>query len=573
MTAAPVFVVGAAAALFSLGVPAVAGAQDPATAGAPPASPIATKVDELFAAWDRQDSPGCSLGVSLDGALVYERGYGMANLELGVPITPASVFHVASISKQFTAMSILLLVQRGHLSLDDEVQKHIPEWSDSRNRITIRHLLTHTAGLRDPFLLRELAPPRDRAFDTDAIASLLARQQGLNFAPGSQFQYSNGGYALLATIVKRLSGQSLRAFAGANIFAPLGMTQTHIHDDPTEIVPNRTSGYRREAGAVKLALHADLGRIVGTTAVFTTARDLLRWQRNFEDVRVGDPALVAAMQEPAVLTNGERTPYGFGLWIGNDRGLRTINHGGGDPGYAAHVIRYPDERLAVAVLCNLDGFDPAKLAQGVGGIYLAGAMTAAASPREPATVKPVTLPAGELANKEGLYHDPATDALLRIFVRDGKLRGSSGAGADGGWEVAPVSPSRFVIPGTAIALEFVASPAGRVQEMHIIGDLPTTQVLRRLDAVAPATGELRALAADYASSELDAAYTLSVRDSGLVLRIPGRSPIALQPIFPDGFAGSLVGVVKFSRGAGGTVTGFTINTNGVRGLRFDRVKQ
>ncbi len=191
-----------------------------------------SRVDRLFADWNRSDSPGCSVAVSRNGTVVFERGYGMANLELGVHITPQSVFHVASISKQFTAMSILLLAGRGRLSLDDEVRKYIPEWADRHDRLTIRHLLTHTGGLRDGFLLRELSSPRDDDSDlNEAIVRVLAKQQRLNFTPGSDFQYSNSGYTVLAAIVKRASGQPLGAFADANIFKPLGMTHTHVHDD------------------------------------------------------------------------------------------------------------------------------------------------------------------------------------------------------------------------------------------------------------------------------------------------------------------------------------------------------
>jgi CubicO group peptidase (beta-lactamase class C family) len=353
------------------------------------ADPAAARVDTLFAEWDRPDSPGCSVGVSRDGLPVHERGYGMANLELGVPITPASVFHVASVSKQFTAMSILLLARQGKLSLDDEVRTHVPEWADRESRVTIRHLLTHTGGLRDVFLLTELAAPRrDGGNLNDALVSLLARQRGLNFAPGSEFQYSNSGYVVLANIVKRVSGQSLRAFAGANIFTPLGMAHTHVHDDPKTIVPNRASGYHRDAAGLQVAPHADQGRLVGTTGVFTTTQDVLRWQQNLADVRVGDPALLAAMQTSTVLTGGGTSPYGFGLEIGEHGALRTISHGGGDPGYAAYVIRYPDRGLAVAVLCNLDniGFGIGELARRVAEVYLPD--LAAAPPSRSATANP-----------------------------------------------------------------------------------------------------------------------------------------------------------------------------------------
>ncbi len=308
-----------------------------------PAESVTVRVDALFAEWNRSDSPGCSLGVSRGGAVVYERGYGMANLELGVPNTPASVFHVASISKQFTAMSILLLAQRGQLSLDDEVRTYIPEWADHESHLTIRHLLSHTGGLRDGFALLGLAAPRNDGVDVnDALVRMLARQRTLNFTPGTEFQYSNSGYTLLADIVKRVSGRSLRAFADANIFRPLGMMHTHVHDDPAMIVPNRASGYTRDANGLHAAVHADLGHLVGTTGLFTTAGDLLRWEQNFADVRVGDPALVAVMQTPTIPAGWpDGSWYGFGLEIGRYRGLRTVGHGGGDPGSRGRAAVQP----------------------------------------------------------------------------------------------------------------------------------------------------------------------------------------------------------------------------------------
>lgn len=206
------------------------------------------KVDALFAEWNAPDSPGCALGVSRGGEIVYERGYGMANLELGVPITPASVFPAASISKQFTAMSILLLAERGLLSIDDEVRKHIAELPDYGTPITIRHLLTHTSGLREAFSLDGWSASRNDGSDpNEALVPILARQRGVNFAPGAQFQYNNGGYNLLATIVKRVSGQPLRAFADDTIFKPLAMASTLFHDDPAMIIPNRVSSYWRDA--------------------------------------------------------------------------------------------------------------------------------------------------------------------------------------------------------------------------------------------------------------------------------------------------------------------------------------
>ena len=258
------------------------------------------KVDNLFAAWNRTDAPGCAVGVSHNGAIVYEHGYGMANLERGVPITPETVFPIASISKAFTAMSVLLAAEHGKLSLDDEVQKFIPEWVDREDHITIRHLLSHTSGLRDAFTLLGWAPPGESAGDqNEAIVRILARQRGLNFAPGTKYEYNNGGYNLLASILKRATGQSLRAFADANIFKPLGMTQLAFprrsHDGRAESRDRLYTNDRR--------LASSQGRYAGslaTAGMQSTVGDLLRWAQNSTDLRVGSPALVAAMQTPAL---------------------------------------------------------------------------------------------------------------------------------------------------------------------------------------------------------------------------------------------------------------------------------
>jgi beta-lactamase family protein len=382
---------------------------------------------------------------------------------------------------------------------------------------------------------------------------------------------------LLGSIVKRVSGQSLRAFADANIFKPLGMTHTHFHDDPSMIVPNRVSGYHRDGSGLHLA--SENGGIVGNAGLQTTVGDLLLWEQNFAEVHVGDRALISAMQTPAIPTGwSDGSSYGYGLEIAQYRGLRTIGHGGGDRGIASYVVRYPEQGFAVALLCNLDNIGVnggvTALTQGVADIYLSGAF--ATPPASSATAAPphVPLSAGQLATKVGLYRDPVSESVGRIFLRDGKLMASEGAGEGESVELTPVSENRFVVSGTPIMAEFVPAAPGRPQEVRVTGAGPKPVVSQQVtNSLAPSSTELRAFRGEYTSVEVEGTYTLAARDSGLVIQIPGRTDIALQPIFPDGFAGAIVGVVKFSRDGGGAVTGFTANSSGARGLRFDRVKR
>jgi CubicO group peptidase (beta-lactamase class C family) len=535
----------------------------------------AARIGAIFAEWGRPDSPGCGVGVSRNGESAFERGYGMADVEAKVPITPTTVFHIASISKQFTAMSILLLVQRGRLSLDDEVRKHIPEWADQGSRVTIRHLLSHTGGLRDGFLLLQLIPPDEKTDINDAIVRIVARQRGLNFPPGTEFQYSNSGYVVLANIVKRVSGRSLRAFADVNIFKPLGMAQTHVHDDPAIAVPDRAVGYRRSATGVSRTAHADLGRLVGTTGVLTTVRDMLVWHQNFTRARVGEPALLAAMQTPMVLADGTTAPYGFGLWIEPDGDLRTIGHGGGDPGYAGHVRRYPDRGIAVAVLCNLEdvGTRVGELTRRVARVFLGEDVTTSSAPLTSAPPAVVTLSAEQLAGKAGLYRDVASGAFGRIFLRDGKLRAAEGAGkgeADS-VELNALAANRFIIPGTPFIFDFVPGQSGEAVEVHISGQDPKPAVLRKLPEFSPSMEELRALAGDYRSADLNVTYRVVVRDSRLVVQIPGRADAVLDAVVPDTFTGGVLDTLRFLRGADGSVIAAALHSSGVRGLRFDRI--
>ena len=528
---------------------------------------IEARVDRLFAEWQRPGSPGCSIAVSRAGATVFEKGYGVANLEHGVRISPASVFHVASVTKPFTAMSILLLARDGRLSLDDDVRRHLPEWAGPPG-VTIRHLLSHTGGLREAFLLIEMASPRDGSLH-QRLVDVVTRQRGLSEPPGTRFAYNNGGYVLLAEIVQRISGRSLRAFVAERIVRLLGMRQSHLHDDLGEVVPALATGYTRGAdGALRVAR---LPGVVGNAGLYTTAADLLRWQRNFSAPVVGDAALFTAMETVPALPGGESTVYGLGLWVERPGGRLTLSHGGGDPGASAYVVRYPEHDLGIAVLCNIDGVDVTGLARSVADIHLGPSTAAASAPASAVTPSPpVTVPATALAANEGLYRSPGDESLLRIFVRDGVLHGSPGAGADGGWPVTPLGGDRFAIATTPIVLEFApAADGGRT--LRIVGERPTPAVLERVASYTPVAADLAALVGDYRSDELSTTYTLRVSEGTLTADVPGRASIVLQPIRPDLFAGSLLGAITIARDRTGRPTGFTVHAHAARGIRFERL--
>src|SRR5690349_13597457 len=327
---------------------------------------LARSVDRVFESFRGTDGPGCAVGVSRDDKVVLERGYGMANLETDTPIRPSSIFHVASVSKQFTATAIMLLERDGKLSLEDNIRKYLPEIPDYGTPITIRHLLTHTSGLRDQWELLAFARGRfeeDRITEADVL-DIVRRQTALNFTPGAEYVYSNTGFTLLGVIVKRVTGQTLRAFADQRIFKPLGMTHTHFHDDYTMVVPGRTSAYeQRDDGTWRVGIpNYDT---YGATSLFTTVGDLLIWEANLDHPTVGDAQLIARMEQPTPLTTGDTSLYGLGLALTSYRGARVVEHGGADAGYRSYVGRFPAQGLAIAIACNASTVNTTALARRV----------------------------------------------------------------------------------------------------------------------------------------------------------------------------------------------------------------
>ncbi len=382
---------------------------------------LAARVDKLFERMDKPTSPGCALAVVRDGRVVYARGYGMANLDHDIAITPSTVFHVASVSKQFTAAAVLLLASDGKLSLDDDVRKHVPELPNFGKPITIRHLMHHTSGLRDQWELLILAGWRyslDLITDDDVLEAM-ARQKDLNFAPGTEHLYCNTGYTLLATIVKRVSGMSFRQFAEERVFRPLGMTRTFFRDDHAEIVKGQAYGYVPRGDTFRLGVtNFDTA---GATSLHTTVEDLALWDRNFYDARVGGPAFLEAMLKKGTLANSEELSYASGLVHGAYRGLAVVGHDGGDAGYRSDFLRFPTERLSVVCLCNTSSASPTQLTRSVADVVLAGKLQPA-PPAPAADDRPVVpLSAAELARCEGLYWRRGTDSYRKLVAKDGSM--------------------------------------------------------------------------------------------------------------------------------------------------------
>ena len=451
-----------------LAIGALADAQDRTTKAA----------DEVFADLNKAGSPGCALAVARGGKIIYEKGYGLANIEEGVAITPRTVFDIGSTSKQFTAASILLLEKQGKLSLQDDIRKYIPEIPDYGHKVTILHLLNHSSGLRDYLTLFELAGVNIDSVTTDDDAlAVIARQKALNFEPGSDFLYSNSGFFLLSVIVKRVSGKPLWEFAAENIFEPLEMKQTLFRNEHTQLVANRALAYDpKDAGGY--TLNVSYFEQTGDGAVHTSAEDLLKWDENFYSGKVGGTEFLKEIQEPGKLNSGKTLEYAKGLFVGTYRGLRFVDHGGSWGGYRAQLLRFPEQHFSVVCLCNLANANPEKRAHQVADIFLASEMKEPKPAPQTERAKrekkeTVSIAAGNLSAYGGNFHSDELNATYKFGISDGKLilqsiqSGDSFIHSSQHIDLRPVGKDIFAVDEEGLQFTFARDAKGEVSGFQL----------------------------------------------------------------------------------------------------------
>jgi CubicO group peptidase (beta-lactamase class C family) len=539
-----------------------------ATAAAAAMGDESGAVNKLFKEWDTPNSPGCAVAVMKDGRIVYEHGYGMADLDHNVPITTATVFNVGSIAKQFTGAAILMLAQDGKLSIDDPIRKYLPELPDFGVPITLRQMLAHTSGLRDYEILLHFDGWRLDSPDlltNDDIFYIVSRQKELNFPPGTDYAYSNTNYMLLARVVSRLSGQSFPDFATTRLFQPLGMKHTHFRQDHGEIIKNLAYSYLDDDGVLRLRLpNYDT---YGATNLMTTVEDLARWNENFFSGRVGGLRLVQQLQQPGHLNDGTQLNYAPGEFVGTTPGGFKWAQSGtaGDAGYRADTLRLPDRHLTTITLCNLGSINPTDLNVHIADLYLEGKFSASLSPVHAELFHP---DAAQLASYVGIYTDAKENNVLKLEQRGDALWAESYAGpnAIGPAQLEATGEGRF----RGLGMDpLVFSSDHRSAKAEISG-MPSIQYAR-VPAFHPTTPELREFEGDYASTELDVPYHVAIEGNGLVLRALKLAGQPIAPITNDLFIGE-DRRVRFTRDAQGKVIGFLISGffNRVQNLRFER---
>jgi CubicO group peptidase (beta-lactamase class C family) len=561
------------------------------------AGPPEPQVDKIFSKWT-SSTPGCAVGVAVDGKPALAKAYGMADLEHDVKNTADTIFEAGSVSKQFTAAAVLLLAREGKLSLDDPVRKYIPELPDypppdgiltgsggqasppakatlagssgsgSATRsvpLTIRHMLHHTSGLRDWGSIAGIAGwPRTTRVHTHAhVLEIVSRQRSLNFTPGTHWSYSNTGFNLAAIIVSRVSGKTFADFTRTRIFEPLGMSHTSWRDDHTRIVRNRAIAYddRRDGFHIDMPFE----NVHGNGGLLTTVGDLLKWNENFTTPTVGDAAVVAEQQHVGAFSDGRSLDYAFGLYNRPYKGVRQVDHSGSTAGYRAHLARYPDQRLSAAVLCNVSSGGATEALHAVADLYLGDRVREAAVPAAAYTPTPA-----DFDRTAGLYRNGGTGVPLTIARVGDALRvergQSDGLNPQRGQSLIATAASRFM---TASGQHWEFDGRGGVRAVDALG---TVELYERVAPARPTIDQLRELAGTYVSDEAETALIVAQSGESLVIKRRPDATLKLTPVYADAFAVPQLGLVIFHRD-GGRVVGLSVSQDRVWDLRFARQSQ
>ena len=518
-----------------------------------------TEIDRIFS-WVRPGSPGCVAAASQNGTLVVSRAYGLADLERNVPLTADSVFDAASIRKQFVAAAILLLVEEKRLALNDDVRTFIPELPDYGHTITLDHMLAHTSGLRDWTGLRTFNRGSEPALP------MILRQRALDFAPGDEWAYSNSGYVLLTEIVARVSKMPFSEFARTRLFEPIGMKSTVYVDDLRQVIRNRALAYEPQGGGWRMDMLIDNER-GGGGALFSTASDLVRWSDALTSGRLG-AFVTTRLEEPATLNNGRTLDYGRGLILMTNYAGRVLHHGGGAAGFRSALVRFPERRMSVAVLCNAgeasddrDGF-----AARIFDLYAAPGGVRPPSAPLPATAGGAPIDGLDLPGRAGIFVNEETGSLLRLGAANGRLV------VAGGGPLIAVTKDRFRIARPTMefmskdAFEIAFLSTDRFEYRSMEG---RTTRYRRAQPWTPTADELQAYAGRYESEELRARFQMAAGKTGLNVRLNDATGGGLEfaPVMRDTFQrGNLI--LQFQRDAAGAITGVQFTTPVFRKVPF-----
>ena len=524
-------------------------------------------IDTIFSDWNTT-TPGCALGIIKEGELIYAKGYGLANMEYDIPNSANSVFRIGSTSKQFTAACIINLSLQGKLDLDNTLDEYFPAFPAYAQDITIKHLLNHTSGIRDYLVIAYLKGYNDHDYYEDSdIMKWLVDQDDLNFKPGNEYLYSNSGYWLLGQIVNKVSGMNMAEYAKKEIFEPLGMSNTHFHNDHTKIVKGRASGYApNEDGSYKISMTTL--NMIGDGGIFTTINDIKKWDDAFYNSNTLGKQFWDIMTERGTLNSGEPIDYAAGLIMGSYKGLKTISHGGAFVGFRAELIRFPEQRVSIAIFANRADANPTKMGYQVADILLKDELKneeISDKQEEPASndLPTTTFMLDQLVGQ----YEVQPGIAVSFSVKDNALHVfQEWDGAN--YPVERASGNTFQVPSNpGIKFTFANLQDGSAQ-LLTVDQGGNKSSHKRIEKFTASNINLGDFSGDYYSKELDIVYHFHVENNKLKLVVRTNDPVELKTAKEDHFTyrGNLF---RFKRN-NGSVTGFELDAGRIKNLKFGK---
>jgi len=527
--------------------------------------------DQLLSRYGGDDSPGAAVQVWRDGRTLYSRAYGMANLAYGIPFETDTRTNIGSTSKQFTAFAIMLQADRGLLSLDDDIREHIPELPEFEETITVRHLITHTSGLRELLnLLRMSGRWGADWIDRSELIDIVRRQPALQNAPGAEWNYNNTAFGLAAVIVERTSGQDFHIFMQENVFGPLEMIRTMVRPSPFYIVPDMSEGYT--PGGDGFLQIGDFAAAVGASSIYSTVEDLQTWVQNYASPLVGSAEIFDEMMTSYVLTNGDETGYGYGLFIDEQRGLRRVHHGGADVAHRSMLVYYPEINAGITVQSNHAGFDSSVAFQ-LAAAFFADAMESEDEEPGEGDFDPEAYDPEDFDDYVGRYAIDASPNFILTFTREDNTFYTQATGQQQ-LEIVPTSDSTFALTVVEASVVFHRNEEGEVDGLTL--NQNGQNHATRLDddeaaAWDPTLEDLADFEGRYFSEELETFYTVALEDEALVVHHRRRRDANLTAGEEDAFTGGGL-FYSFERDRNGAVIGFYVANGRTRDVRFERVR-
>ncbi len=526
------------------------------------------QIDAVFSKWDTQNKPGIAVGILNNGKIEYTKGYGLANLEHGIAINPKTKFHIGDIAKEFTVYALLLLEERGQLSLQDDIRKYLPQLTHLSHAISIQQLIHHTGGLNNDEVSKALSGWRAEDALTKEQAYTMVGNQ-MKYAPksGSVQRRSDAGFMILEDLIAQIGKMPYTDFVTKKIFEPLGMTNS-VFDTQGEVIANKAQGYFAQNDGFVNAITSH-GRTI-LSDVYTTVGDMCEWAKELENPKIGTKKMIEKFDSLSVV-NGEKVKEvnaalytgGHGYW--NFRGAKKLYHIEVAGGYASKLIRYPDYDLAVVIMGN-DGAYNGYAATGASALYIEDFLDPGSG--EPAKISAKKLSKDQLAAFEGNYWDLNSYATRKVHVANDTLRYFRSPGNESA--LVPLTKDSFkMMTRGEVTVNFDTKAVPKTMDVTVGED---TSNLVAYDANAIWTKNLNVFTGNYYAAALDTSYSLIVNEGKLMLTHPRLESVQLDPRIPDLFTGDRrhFTALAFKKGSNGAVTGFQLATHGVADIWFQK---